>query len=497
VTPFKKLLLLLAVFTTLRLFTAGSFELALDDGYYWLWSQNLSLSYFDHPPMVALVIAATTLFDQSEIFVRLGAVLFSVVSTILLYRLTSKLFKNEEAGWHSAWILNLSLIFCAGALEVTPDTPLLPFYLLAMLLFHAAANSSKGGWSNWVAAGTAIGLAMMSKYTAVFFFPGAFLYLALSREKRGWLLRPHPYVAAVVAAVVFSPVIIWNVQHDWISFAFQARHGLEQTRGNPLGRFLEFAGFQAVLYSVGLFFFLMAAAVSSAKIAFNRAYDDATRARKDSALFLFSLWLPTLLFFTLNSFRATVEGNWPVLGFVPLFALAGGMAAGWLQNRRTKRLLVSSAVFAVLLIAFVHIQIIDPVIPHPKRFEISRRIYGWRMLGSAVDEERGAFPAKFIIADRHQIAGLLTYYTNPHLPAYLIGRYNSLRYTFLPAVDSYAGSDAIYVVEEERDFAEKLQKIFERIEKARVVVIERKGELIRRFLIYKCYNYRGGLSDIN
>ncbi len=496
-TPVKKLLLFLSAFTILRLFTAGSFELAMDDGYYWLWSRHLSLSYFDHPPMVALVIAATTLLGQSELFVRLGAVVLSVVSTVLLYKLTSKLFKNEEAGWHSAWILNLTLIFCAGALEVTPDTPLLPFYLLAMIFFYDAANAPDAGFLKWVGAGAAVGLAMLSKYTAVFFFPGAFLYLLLSPEKRGWLLRPHPYVAALVAAVVFSPVVIWNVQHDWISFSFQAKHGLEHARGNPLGRFLEFAGFQAVLYSIGLFFFLMAAAAKSVQTAFYRPPGGKVSAYKDASRFIFSFWAPTLLFFTLNSFRATVEGNWPVLGFVPLFVQAGGITGEWLQNPRSKKLLSLSAAAAVVLIAFVNIQIVDPVIPHPKRFEISRRIYGWKMLGGAVDEERRTFHAKFLIADRHQIAGLLTYYTNPHMPAYMIGGYNRLRYTFLPPVDSYAGADAIYVVEEERDAASTLNKVFERVEKARVVVIERKGELIRRFLVYRCYNYRGGLSDID
>ncbi len=496
-TPFKKLVLFLSAFTLVRLLVAGSFELALDDGYYWLWSQHLSLSYFDHPPMVALVMAATTLLGESEIFVRLGAVAGAVIATFLLYRLTARLYKNEEAGWHAAWMLNLSLIFCAGALEVTPDTPLVPFYLLAMILFHDAAHATDGGWGKWLAAGAAIGLAMLSKYTAVFFFPGAVLYLLLSPGKRGWLLRPQPWVAAAVAALVFTPVIIWNMQHGWISISFQAKHGLEQAQGNPLGRFLEYAGFQMALYSIGIFFFLVAAAADSVKTSFTRFAQGASDAAIDANRFLFSFWIPTLLFFTLNSFRATVEGNWPILGFLPLFALAGGLASGWLENPRTQKPLKASAAAALLLIAFFHIQIVDPVIPHPKRFEISRRIYGWKKLGNEVDDERKTLSAKFIVADRHQTAGLLTYYTAPHLPAYLIGGYNRLRYTFLPPVDSYTGGDALYVVEEGRDNTAAMQKVFERIEMARTVVIERKGELIRRFVIYRCYNYRGGLSDIN
>ncbi|MBI3793823.1 MAG: glycosyltransferase family 39 protein [Nitrospinae bacterium] len=495
-TPFKKLVIFISAFTLARLFVAGSFELALDDGYYWLWSQHLSPGYFDHPPMVAVVIWAGTLFGQSEIFVRLGAVLLAAVSTYLLYRIAEKLFNSAEAGWHSAWIANLCLIFSVGALTTTPDSPLIPFYLCAMILFYDAAKAENGAWLKWLSVGVFVGLAMLSKYTAVFFFPGAVLYLALSPDKRRWFFRPEPYVAALVSAVVFSPVIFWNAEHNWISLAFQAKHGLEHSGGNPLGRFLEFAGLQAVIYSIGIFFFLMAGIVTAIRRCGIFSKTTAEGQGKDTSLFLVSMAAPTLIFFTFNSFRATVEGNWPVLGFLPLFIQAGGMTEEWLKNRGTKKLLTASIVTAVLLTAFLHVQIVDPIIPHPKRFEISRRVFGWRQLAGAVDAERSSFPAKFLIADRHQIAGLLTYYTDDHLPAHVIGRYNKLRYTFLPGTDTYAGGNAIYVVEEERDNSKALEKVFEKVEKARTVVIERKGELIRRFLIYRCYNYRGGLDDL-
>jgi hypothetical protein len=274
-----------------------------------------------------------------------------------------------------------------------------------------------------------------------------------------------------------------------MSFAFQAGHGLARAEGSTIARFLEFVGFQAALYSVGIFFLLIYSALTAVR-----------RCRAGSPFrdqYLFLLWLsaPTLLFFTLNSFRATVEGNWPILGFIPLFVIAGAMADEWLQNRSQKTILSASVAVAALLIAFVHVQVVDPVIPHPKRFEISRRIYGWKILGEVVGEASKGFPVKFLIADRFQTAGLLEYYTRPHIPGFLIGPANLQRYTFRPDVDVYKGGNAIYVVEEGRDKASSLTKIFERVDKFRNVEINRKGELIRRFNVYRCYNYRGGLNE--
>src|SRR5260370_6286797 len=73
----------------------------------------------------------------------------------------------------------------------------------------------------WAAAGFCIGLAMLSKYSAVLVAGGAGLFALSKPEYRRWFLTPGPYLALAVAVVVFSPVVVWNWQHHWISFGFQ------------------------------------------------------------------------------------------------------------------------------------------------------------------------------------------------------------------------------------------------------------------------------------
>jgi undecaprenyl-diphosphatase len=480
-------LLLVSLF---RLAVGAGFELTMDEAYYWEWSRHLSLSYYDHPPMVALVLALTTFFSDSEIFIRLAAVLGAVASSLVIYRFCVELYGSEKAGLRAVLIANVTLIFTAGALVPTPDTPLIPFYIAGILAFLLALRSDPSrpdSYTRWVVAGAFIGCALLSKYTAFFFFPCAFLYMLFS-EKRFWFFKPHPWLAFLVSFIFFSPVLIWNANHHWVSLSFQAGHGMAEAGGNPLSLFGEFLGFQVILYSIGIFFFLIAALVSLTRKSFDRS--DSAR---ESSLFLFSFSAPILLFFALNAFRARMEGNWPILGFIPLFIYAGQLSEQWDAGGAVRKMWRGSIALAVLLFAFLHLQLVNPVIPHPQRYEISRRVYGWKLLAGKIDAVRRDINATFLIANRHQLTGLMTYYTKPHMLAYVLDL-NAQRYFFLPPPDSQKGKNGIYLVEEERDMINRIKPMFDRVEKAETVVITRKGELIRRFVIYKCYNYRGGLS---
>mgnify|MGYP006179719925 CR=1 FL=1 len=82
-----------------------------------------------------------------------------------------------------------------------------------------------GHWTDWLLAGVALGLALLSKYHAALFAVGALIYFAFHPRMRVWLGRPQPYVAVLVALALFSPVIAWNAQNDWASFAFQLGRG--------------------------------------------------------------------------------------------------------------------------------------------------------------------------------------------------------------------------------------------------------------------------------
>jgi 4-amino-4-deoxy-L-arabinose transferase-like glycosyltransferase len=210
--------------TLIRLAFATTTGLGVDESYMVTAGRVLSLGYFDHPPASWwLSWGAAHLFGtEAPWAVRLPFVLLFAVSQHLLFRITC-LVAGRQAGFWAVVALNLSPVFgVTTGSWVLPDGPLDTALLGAVLcLLRALPENGRRGLVWWVATGLCAGLALFSKYSAALTIGGAFLYLLATPRHRHWLARPEPYIAAVVALAIFSPVPIWNATHGWASFAFQ------------------------------------------------------------------------------------------------------------------------------------------------------------------------------------------------------------------------------------------------------------------------------------
>ena len=236
------LLLLILITTLIRVAMGWALGLGIDETYMVAVSRHLELSYYDHPPIAWwLTHAAMALSgSQASVVVRLPFILLFALSTWLMARITSRLFNSDRAGFWAAFILNLSPVYAVTAGGwVLPDGPL-DCALLGFLLFSLRAVGlvpSRHPWGDWLAAGACAGLAMLSKYNGVLVLAGLPVFLLTTATGRTWLRRPQPWVAGLLAVLLFTPVIVWNVQHHWASFAFQGDRagGLRFRPLAPLG----------------------------------------------------------------------------------------------------------------------------------------------------------------------------------------------------------------------------------------------------------------------
>src|ERR1051325_3528026 len=202
-----------------RFVSAAVMNLSPQEAYYWNYSIHPDLSYLDHPPMVAWVVrAGTLLLGKSEIGVRIGGLALVAVSTWLINALGRLWFSRRAGLWAALLFQVIPAYFIYGVL-ITPDAPLICFWLLTMYLVSIAVLKDRP--SVWYCAGAALGFAMLSKYTALFLVPSVLLFLLADREYRKWLIRKEPYLGFFISLVIFSPVVLWNYQHQWASFAFQ------------------------------------------------------------------------------------------------------------------------------------------------------------------------------------------------------------------------------------------------------------------------------------
>ena len=473
-----------------RLIIAALTPLFPDETYYWEWSRRLAAGYFDHPPAIAWLIRFGTLIaGNTPLGVRLGAVLAGTLGTFLVC-LAGRRWAGERGALICATVFAVMPLSAAGLILATPDAPLLAAIAAvtyAVIRVFEAPPGSREALRWWCVAGVALGLALCSKYTAVLFPVGVFLALVLSRSLRPRLAEPGPYLATVVALVVFLPVILWNASHDWVSFAFQLRHGFGGASGSALSRQLEFIGGQLGLVSPVLFALIavvVARALRAASMPIEKVLGGAA--------------VVVIAFFMYSATRRRVEPNWPAIAYVPGVVLLAAHAA----TTRWDRWMRGAIVLAGLITIVVYVNAFTPILPVPARRDPAARAHGWVDLARAVDAihaPRRPISAyrTWIAADRYQEASQLAFLLPDHPETFslnLSSRANN--YDLWPSFPRRAyPRDALILVVDDVEGAHPtailLGPHFTTRRRGELVPLARNGDQTKRLRIWVFDDWRG------
>jgi len=309
--------LLLASFA-IRAFIAAYIELGNDEVYYWTYALYPDWSHFDHPPMVGwfIRIFSFNLLFQEEFFLRLASILAGTLNTYLVYRIGREMF-SRRAGLISAFLYTSSLYgFVVAGTFILPDTPQILFWLLALLFFVKAFKFQENRVSAYwmIAAGILTGCALLSKYTSAFLLVGVLASVVFHSRK--WLLRPSLYISLALSALLFLPVILWNIQNHWISFTFQGERVNMFSSGIRLDYFLTELGGQFFYNNpVNVIIYL----VVLAGMAFRRKLPPGSQ----EYLLLWTALPLIFIFLVFSLFRQTLP-HWSAPGYLGMMLLAGG-----------------------------------------------------------------------------------------------------------------------------------------------------------------------------
>lgn len=494
---------LLMAGTMVRLVMAALVPLTGDEAYYWEWSRRLSTGYFDHPPAIAWLVA---IGGGTAVGVRLGAVLAGLLAGWALLR-TARRLGGDEAAWWAALIFTCVPLAAAGYVLATPDAPLfcaLAWTLHAVVEALAAPVRSRAALRWWGVAGIAIGVAMLSKYTAVLVPAAIALSCVLYAPLRVRLREPGPWLAVALASAVLAPNLWWNATHDWTSFAFQLGHGL----GAPtsvgvaavLKRELNLVGGQAGLVSPILFVLLVGAIWRALRVGTH-----------ETVRLLATVSVVVLLFFAWSATRKNVEPNWPASAWLPAILLLAVEAARGQRTAWVRRGLW----FGGALVVFVFVDAVALLAPRlglrPGRDPVSQA-FGWESVGdqlavamrSAQVVRRGeaATGSVWVAADRYQEAAQLAWTLHRRgadsigvFSTNLGGRAN--QYDLWPGFRQRAAvGDALVLVLDESDAEPApivaLAPYFSRIDEGPPVARTAHGLLLGRQRAWLLRDWRGG-----
>lgn len=475
-------------------------DLGPDEAHYWEWSRRLDISYYSKGPMIAyLIFIGTQIFGDQVIGIRIMAVIFSLLSSLFLY-LIGKRFYDEKAGVVSAVLFQIIPLFSTFGVIFTIDSPFIFFWIVSLYLFTRAADigsslnppeqtgygdspgKERGGEVlSWILLGFAIGLGLLTKYTMAFFVLSGFLYLLSSREKRGLLLTRGPHLAWILSLVVFSPVILWNMNHDWVTIRHTAGQAhLSEGFQISIDSFIEFLGSQFGVITPLLLVF-MAVALWKLRKTFAGG---------------FLLWFsfPVVAFFLLKSLQAKVQANWALPGFITgVIAFSAYSLQGiHLWGRGRKILLYVSIILAFAVTAVAHY---PSVLGLPVNLDPSARLRGWKELGAEVTkihEQMSSSHPVFIFSDRYQIASELAFYVRGNPVTYCVNLNRRMnQYDLWPGFSNLLGYDAIFVRQDDAGLPEKIASAFSRVEKKVFTAYTKQRVKIRDYSLYLCYDFKG------
>jgi len=388
----------------LRLVAAAWTPITFDEAYYWTWSKHLAGGYYDHPPMVALVIRAGTMIaGDTEFGVRLVSILSALPLSFAVYRTAAILFGGVRVAASAAILLNVTLMVAVGTLIVTPDSPLLVASGFVLLFLAKVLETGRGAW--WLAVGAAAGCALLSKYTALFFGAAILIWLLAVPKQRRWLLSPWPYLGALVALAIFAPVIIWNAEHHWVSFLKQisGRARIENFRPAFIGELVP----TQVAFATPLVFILGSMGLH----ALARRGMGAMPAR----VLVNAMFWTIVVYFVWHSLHARVEANWfaPVY---PAFAIAAAVAAHLAQwETRARRIadfcLRWAAPAGMVMFAALIVQADTGVLSGFRRDATVRSVgVGWRELAAEIEAARKRTGATCVLAPDYGTTSWLAFY---------------------------------------------------------------------------------------
>jgi len=484
----REFLIVITLFTLLRVIAVSFMGLMPQDAYYTYYSDNLALSYFDHPPMVAYMIKFFTLILGKSVLTLHIADFIMTSFTILFTYLFIKPILATDAVKRAITLLITAPFITILSINSTPDVPLLFFWSLTLLLAFNAVNG--GRWYCWLAAGLVAGLAFDSKYTGIFLPAGLTLFLLISSEHRSKLFSLKFLLFVFAFLIAILPVVIWNVDNEFISFRYQAAERATQMSSfsfNPL----HFPGYFAsqLLLALPLFFLSIFA---SGYLLVKRFFKG--EKIEEYLLFAASFALPMLFVFTGISFIYWVKINW----IMPLYLSAAMMVALYLKSNTLLRWQTG---FSVIF----HIALIAELIWMPVKVNSDDTWWGWERLSQKVESLNARNNQDFIFSDNsYKVSAVLNFYMADHIYAgNVIGK---SAFQFALDDDDLSrlnGKDAIYVTTDrfrrkrikEGTVEQILKPYFQSVTILDSLILkDHEGEEQRRFYFYDCQDYKANMQ---
>jgi len=452
------------------------------DAYYFLYGQNLSLSYFDHPGMIGYLLRFfSEAFGKSVFVIKLTDFTITTFTILAFYKLASY-FLSEKKLERALILITTTLFISILSFNSTPDVPLLLFWTLSLIGLYKAIFEEKKWY--WMYAGIAMGLAFNSKYTAVLLQFGLIAFLIFSNKYRKLLFSPWFWFSILISIFVMFPVFWWNYQNNFASFAFQSSErtsSISEFIISPTNFFGSIAH-QILLLLPVLFLVIIKFTYKYIKRAVLKF-----KIPQAKTLFLLAFFVPTFIgFFSITPIY-WVKLNWMMPSYITGIILASMFIS--------KKLVKTQIVFSIVLHLLVLVEILLYIVP----IKSDDTWIGWRELATETENLQEKYPNTFVFSDdNYKTSASLSFYMNQKVYAQNIIGLPALHFDYLgDHLSTLHSKNALFIDSDTRFIDQKkkgelqpeLINFFEKITELDPIIIKINEKEVRKFWVFYCENY--------
>ena len=467
-----------------------SIEFSVDEAHYALYAQHLAWSYFDHPPLVGWIQWPLVALTSSEGFIRLVPELLWVISCLLVYQVTLEIhhfIQGRNSGYltsalpsaNTCGLMAVLTIIAAPmphvlAIGLLPDTLLAPLSLGLMFMALRWLVQDHFTIGDWLLTGLLLGLAGLSKYTAIF-TAFALLLVFVSARRKPWIRKIGFWLAVLLALIFIGPVLYWNWVNDWISFKYQIAHG---SGGEWLWRrFGAFLGIQILVFGpllmLGSYVFLK----------------DCMHATKLSLLSLLGFFFIPFVIFAILSGGGGLP-HWTTSAWFCLAPFAGiGLAKAWSVQHKTVIRVLFIFQIALCMIGFGFV-LSGGISSASIKSNPIADLYGWKIAGQKAAQLSQDTKADGIAVQNWTLGSRAAWYAKP-IPVFVLDERKDqfdLWFGQLPL-----GANILLINWSGMSFSPPVGSnlAFERCEHLDSLEIQRFGQVLSKFDFSLCSNWQG------
>jgi len=489
-----------------------------DETIFWEWSRHLDFGYYAHPPMTGWLIALVTgILGTFQYTVRLTSIVLHLATIGFLYSLAIEITGRQKVALLSAILyacLPLSLILGTA---ITTDSALILFFTAATVFVRKAIIDEKTRY--WYYAAIACGGMLLTKFMAILFFPGVFLFLLLNPNYRNRIFTKEPYLAFLLSFLIFTPFLYWNMTHNWLTFQFNLDQR-QKSQGFDLIKPVKYVAGQLLAASPVVFVLLVSALlILLVRMIRKRGGGSGDSHFQQSILLLLSITIFPLVFYLPISLLADIGAHYTAIIYpvasilLVVWLMSDGTAMTGVMKPRAKWFYGTAVVTSGLMSLGILLLIVFPKML-PDRMIYTKALYadapiishyfGWQEGGRRIAEIKAEWEQKpeglFMSSKDYGLASMLGFYTPGHPQFYLMNVDKNVVHgkSFLlwEIEQKKLGANTVYVSDTPDSYQSRLTGFFKQVKHLPPLIIrDDDGRILRIFYFAVGIHYLGGEPD--